>query len=124
MGLASLDLRLQRLPDIINKLRELKSVGTMACPGRALLARTCPQCGPRADAIMGFDYETDSIVPVEATGARLKRIVATGIAVKLSCADPARAFMAVNSPILASVNCEQEADPRRVIEAGLERSAA
>jgi Putative heavy-metal-binding len=39
-----------------------------------------------ADAIIGLDYETDGIVPVEETGVQLKRILATGIAVKLSCA--------------------------------------
>jgi hypothetical protein len=39
-----------------------------------------------ADAIIGFDYETDSIIPVEETGVQLKRILAAGIAVKLSCA--------------------------------------
>jgi hypothetical protein len=39
-----------------------------------------------ADAIIGLDYETDSIMPVSETGVRLKRIVATGKAVKLSCA--------------------------------------
>ena len=39
-----------------------------------------------ADAIIGLDYETDGIVPVEETGVQLKRIVATGVAVKLSCA--------------------------------------
>jgi uncharacterized protein YbjQ (UPF0145 family) len=38
-----------------------------------------------ADAIIGLDYETDGIIPVE-TGIRLKRILATGMAVKLSCA--------------------------------------
>ena len=38
-----------------------------------------------ADAIIGFDYETDSIIPVEETGVQLKRILATGMAVKLSC---------------------------------------
>ena len=38
-----------------------------------------------ADAIIGFNYETDGIVPVEETGVQLKRILATGIAVKLSC---------------------------------------
>jgi hypothetical protein len=38
-----------------------------------------------ADAIIGLDYETDGIVSVEATGVQLKRILATGIAVKLSC---------------------------------------
>ena len=39
-----------------------------------------------ADAIIGLDYETDSIVPIEGTGLQLKRILATGVAVKLSCA--------------------------------------
>jgi hypothetical protein len=39
-----------------------------------------------ADAIIGLDYETDGIVPVEGTGVQLKRILATGVAVKLSCA--------------------------------------
>ena len=39
-----------------------------------------------ADAIICLDYETDSIVPIEGTGLRLKRILATGVAVKLACA--------------------------------------
>ena len=39
-----------------------------------------------ADAIIGLDYQTDGIVAVEETGVQLKRILATGIAVKLSCA--------------------------------------
>ena len=39
-----------------------------------------------ADAIIGLDYETDGIVSVEGTGLQLKRILATGVAVKLSCA--------------------------------------
>ena len=39
-----------------------------------------------ADAIIGLDYETDSIIPIEGTGLQLKRILATGVAVKLSCA--------------------------------------
>jgi uncharacterized protein YbjQ (UPF0145 family) len=39
-----------------------------------------------ADAIIGLDYDTDSIVPIEGTGMQLKRILATGVAVKLSCA--------------------------------------
>jgi Putative heavy-metal-binding len=39
-----------------------------------------------ADAIIGLDYEIDGIVPVEETGVQLKRILATGVAVKLSCA--------------------------------------
>jgi Putative heavy-metal-binding len=38
-----------------------------------------------ADAIIDFDYETDSIIPVEETGVQLKRILAAGMAVKLSC---------------------------------------
>jgi hypothetical protein len=33
-----------------------------------------------------LDYETDSIVPIEGTGLRLKRILAIGVAVKLACA--------------------------------------
>ena len=37
-----------------------------------------------ADAIIGLDYEIDGIVPVEETGVQLKRILATGIAVKFS----------------------------------------
>ena len=39
-----------------------------------------------ADAIIGLDYQTDGIVAVEETGVQLKRILATGVAVKLSCA--------------------------------------
>ena len=39
-----------------------------------------------ADAIIGIDYEIDRIIPVEQTGVQLKRILATGMAVKLSCA--------------------------------------
>ncbi|MCL2453545.1 MAG: YbjQ family protein [Alphaproteobacteria bacterium] len=38
-----------------------------------------------ADAIVGLDYETDSIVSVETPNVRLKRILITGKAVKLSC---------------------------------------
>jgi uncharacterized protein YbjQ (UPF0145 family) len=38
-----------------------------------------------ADAIIGIAYETDSIISVEGTGTKLKRILATGMAVKLSC---------------------------------------
>lgn len=38
------------------------------------------------DAIIGLDYQTDGIVAVEETGVQLKRILATGVAVKLSCA--------------------------------------
>ena len=38
-----------------------------------------------ADANIGFDYETDSVIPVEETGVQLKRFLATGMAVKLSC---------------------------------------
>jgi uncharacterized protein YbjQ (UPF0145 family) len=39
-----------------------------------------------ADAIVGIAYEIDSIISVEGTGVQLKRILATGTAVKLSCA--------------------------------------
>lgn len=39
-----------------------------------------------ADAIVGIAYETDSIISVEGTGVQLKRVLATGMAVKLSCA--------------------------------------
>jgi uncharacterized protein YbjQ (UPF0145 family) len=39
-----------------------------------------------ADAIIGLDYETDGFVPVEETGVHLNRILATGVAVRLSCA--------------------------------------
>jgi uncharacterized protein YbjQ (UPF0145 family) len=39
-----------------------------------------------ADAIVGIAYETDSINSVEGTGVQLKRVLATGMAVKLSCA--------------------------------------
>ena len=39
-----------------------------------------------ADAIIGFGYETEGITPIEETGLQLKRILATGVAVKLACA--------------------------------------
>lgn len=39
-----------------------------------------------ADAIIGVDYEIDGVVPIEELGVALNRILATGIAVKLSCA--------------------------------------
>src|ERR1700675_654930 len=39
-----------------------------------------------ADAIIGLDYQSDEGIRNEETGMNLKRIVATGIAVKLSCA--------------------------------------
>lgn len=39
-----------------------------------------------ADAIIGVDYETDGLVPMDESGVKLTRILATGIAVKLSCA--------------------------------------
>jgi hypothetical protein len=39
-----------------------------------------------ADAIISLDYQNDGIVAVEETGVQLKRILATGVAVKLSCA--------------------------------------
>jgi len=39
-----------------------------------------------ADAIVALDYQTDGVIRNAETGVILKRIVATGIAVKLSCA--------------------------------------
>lgn len=39
-----------------------------------------------ADAIIGVDYESDGLVPVDESGVKLTRILATGFAVKLSCA--------------------------------------
>jgi hypothetical protein len=39
-----------------------------------------------ADAIIGLDYQNDAPLRSEETGVKMKRIVATGIAVKLSCA--------------------------------------
>jgi uncharacterized protein YbjQ (UPF0145 family) len=39
-----------------------------------------------ADAIIGVDYESDGVIPVDESGVKLTRIVAKGIAVKLSCA--------------------------------------
>jgi hypothetical protein len=39
-----------------------------------------------ADAIIGLDYQNDTPLRSEETGVNLKRIVATGLAVKLSCA--------------------------------------
>ena len=39
-----------------------------------------------ADAIIGLDYQSDEGIRNDETGMNLKRIVATGIAVKLSCA--------------------------------------
>lgn len=37
-----------------------------------------------ADAIIGLDFQTVAVVPVEGSGLNLKRVLATGIAVKLS----------------------------------------
>jgi len=39
-----------------------------------------------ADAIIGVDYQSGGILWIEETGVKLKRVVATGIAVKVSCA--------------------------------------
>ena len=39
-----------------------------------------------ADAIIDVKYETDRISPVEQTGVPLRRVLATGIAVKLAVA--------------------------------------
>jgi hypothetical protein len=38
-----------------------------------------------ADAIIGVDYQNGGAVRIDETGVKLKRIVATGIAVKLTC---------------------------------------
>lgn len=37
-----------------------------------------------ADAIVGIDYRSDPSIRVDETGVKLKRIVATGVAVKLA----------------------------------------
>jgi uncharacterized protein YbjQ (UPF0145 family) len=39
-----------------------------------------------ADAIIDVSYETDRVVPVEQTGIPLRRVLATGVAVKLAVA--------------------------------------
>ena len=39
-----------------------------------------------ADAIIDVNYETDRIGPVEQTGVPLRRVMATGVAVKLAVA--------------------------------------
>ena len=39
-----------------------------------------------ADAIIGIDYRDGGAVRIDETGVTLKRVVATGIAVKVSCA--------------------------------------
>ena len=39
-----------------------------------------------ADAIIGVDYQNDGAARIDETGVKLKRVVATGIAVKVSCA--------------------------------------
>ena len=39
-----------------------------------------------ADAIIGVDYQNGGAVRIDETGVKLKRVVATGIAVKVSCA--------------------------------------
>jgi hypothetical protein len=39
-----------------------------------------------ADAIIRVDYQTGPAICIDEIGVKLKRIVATGIAVKLSCA--------------------------------------
>ena len=39
-----------------------------------------------ADAIIALDYETSDAIRDSETGLQLKRVAATGIAVKLSCA--------------------------------------
>jgi hypothetical protein len=39
-----------------------------------------------ADAIIWVDYQNDGAARIDETGVKLKRVVATGIAVKVSCA--------------------------------------
>jgi uncharacterized protein YbjQ (UPF0145 family) len=39
-----------------------------------------------ADAIIGVDYRNDPAIRVDESGVRLKRVVGSGVAVKLSCA--------------------------------------
>jgi len=39
-----------------------------------------------ADAIIGVGYQSGGILRIDETGVKLKRVVATGIAVKISCA--------------------------------------
>ena len=39
-----------------------------------------------ADAIIRVNYQNDGVIRIDETGMKLKRVVATGIAVKLSCA--------------------------------------
>ncbi|MCI0466455.1 MAG: hypothetical protein L0Y57_05545 [Beijerinckiaceae bacterium] len=39
-----------------------------------------------ADAIIGVGYRNDASIRIEETGVNLKRVVATGMAVKLACA--------------------------------------
>lgn len=39
-----------------------------------------------ADAIIGLEFQTDCVTPCEGTGVALRRILAIGVAVKLSCA--------------------------------------
>jgi len=39
-----------------------------------------------ADAIIGVDYQYGGAVRIDESGVKLKRVVATGIAVKVSCA--------------------------------------
>jgi hypothetical protein len=40
-----------------------------------------------ADAIIRVNYQNDGAIRIDETRVKLKRVVATGIAVKLSCAD-------------------------------------
>src|ERR1700739_4494770 len=39
-----------------------------------------------ADAIIRVGYQNDGVIRIDETGVKLRRLVATGIAVKLSCA--------------------------------------
>ncbi|MGH6796431.1 MAG: heavy metal-binding domain-containing protein [Methylocella sp.] len=38
-----------------------------------------------ADAIIGIDYQNGGAVRIDESGVKLKRVVATGMAVKISC---------------------------------------
>jgi hypothetical protein len=48
------------------------------------LVRTAEDVG--ADAIIEVDYQNGGVVQIDEIGVKLKRVVATGIAVKVSCA--------------------------------------
>jgi ParB-like nuclease domain len=62
--------------------------GIIAGHGRVLAAHKLAIAEVPVMVATGWSeaHETDGIVPVEETGVQLKRILATGVAVKLSCA--------------------------------------